>query len=232
MTKKKRWRNRLLLFLSVLVLVGAGVYFLYLAPKPRYCWLVFGPEAKTRVLLWLKGEALFIEREAEDNLKGPAKRLTSRWDIFKDVTLTDPDGETTYVISRISPSRERRIVSVDIKGPLDYQQYCDIGLSDDPQKAPLAHFHGPLKVQPARIGGQLPPHLALRRGDKGTDFEVYVGTVDATKGCWTVVESEQRGKPGTPFFPKGVHPIAEIEFPSQSPGALPIKRIYALDKTC
>jgi hypothetical protein len=96
----------------------------------------------------------------------------------------------------------------------------------------LAHFHGPLKVLSVQINWQLPPNLALRRGDKPTDLRAYVGTLDAAKGCWVVVQAEDRSRPGMPFFPQGVHPIAEVEFPSQSLGAPPIKRFYRLDKTC
>jgi hypothetical protein len=179
-------------------------------------------------LLCLKGEALYIVRGGGE---GPQKRLTTRWD-YKDFTITGRDGRTSYVIKKISPDGERRIVSVDINGPLEYQQYCDIALSEDPDKAPLAHFHGPLMVQSVQISWQLPPNLALRRGDKPTDLQAYVGTLDAVKGCWVVVQAADRYRPGIPLFPEGVHPVAEVEFPSQSPGAPPIKRIYSLDKTC
>jgi hypothetical protein len=214
--------------------IGGGALLEYLVAEPQYCWLAFGSEAKTRVLLTFKGDALFIDREAEGNLKGAHKRVTSWWDYkdVKEVTITDPDGATTYVISRISPARDRRMVWVDIRGPLKYQQYCDIGLSDDPEKAPVAHFHGPLTVQAVQIKWQLPPGLALRRGEKPTQLSANVGTLDAAKGCWVVVQSEAQVRPGTPFFPKGVHPIAEVEFPSQSPSSPPIKRRYPLDKFC
>jgi hypothetical protein len=225
---KKKW---LLLGSALLVLFAVGAFMIPRCGKAQYCRLFFGPEACTQVLLCFKGEGLSIDRGADKSLMGPHKRFSSRLDC-KEVAISGPDGKTTYIISRIGGGPERQLICVDIEGPVQYQQYCDVELGADPKNAPFAHFHGPLTVKVVNVNGKLPPGLALRRGDKPTDLQAFVGTFDPANGCWVVVQSDQRYQPGTPYFPKGVYPVAEVEFPSQNPGLPAIKRTYALDKTC
>jgi len=69
-------------------------------------------------------------------------------------TIADPDGKTSYVITSMNTVAQlgtpaELFVDVDVKGQLPYRQYCDLQeLKEDPQKAPLAHFHGPLTARP------------------------------------------------------------------------------------
>jgi hypothetical protein len=235
---KKRW---LLSSLSLFVLAGAGVFLVYPRPKTQYCWVVFGSEGKTRVLVRAKGEAFAVDGDADGDLNGLHKRF-NHWTQCRDVTITDPVRKTTYIITRLGGQRvfsgvfrsaawERLTVFVDIKGPLEYHQYCDVEMRDNAEQAAVAHFHGPLTVQAQKINWRLPPDLALRRGEEPTDLRAYIGTLEAAKGCWVVVQSEDWYQ-GTPFFPAGVHPVAEIEFSTRGVGAPPIKRLFPLDKTC
>jgi hypothetical protein len=46
----------------------------YLA-KPKYCLLVFGPEAKERVWLVLDGDKLYVDRNGNGDLTEPGKRI-------------------------------------------------------------------------------------------------------------------------------------------------------------
>jgi hypothetical protein len=43
--------------------------------KAKYCLLVFGPEAKTRVWLVQDGSALYIDRNADGDLTGPGEKV-------------------------------------------------------------------------------------------------------------------------------------------------------------
>lgn len=58
--------------------------------------------------------------------------------------------------------------------------------------------------------------------------------MDRKKGCWVVVRSGvDAGQSGKfPDFPKGIHPIVEVEFPPKRPGDEPVKRRYELDDFC
>lgn len=46
----------------------------YQTKSPRYCLLVFGPEAKTRVWLVLDGDVLYVDRDGDGDLTGAGER--------------------------------------------------------------------------------------------------------------------------------------------------------------
>src|SRR5262249_50247720 len=146
---------------------------------------------------------------------------TGRRDQFRsdaeceNVSLADPDGRTSYVITHLreqevpAGAHAEIIVHVDIRGPESYRQYCDgQEMSDDPERAPLSHFHGPLTVEVRKTNFEIHPGLALKRGDKPTELYAVVGTMDAQKGCWVVVSSQ--GDDNGPAFPEGVHPVVDV----------------------
>jgi hypothetical protein len=47
----------------------------YRTKSPRYCLLVFGPEAATRVWLVLDGDALYVDRDGDGDLTGDGERV-------------------------------------------------------------------------------------------------------------------------------------------------------------
>jgi hypothetical protein len=157
---KKKW---LLPLAALAVLVGIGA--LHAGAKPKYAWLVFGPEAKLRVQVCLEGDAVTLEQFVDG-------KATGRKDHFKNtsectnLTIPGPDGKTSYVITQISDRVDKpdgptqMMANVDIKGAIEYRQYCDVEMKDDPDKAPLAHFHGPLSAGPVTISWKIPPKLA------------------------------------------------------------------------
>jgi hypothetical protein len=81
--------NRHLLFSAILVLWAAPAFTADLTKidrtiarepayrsKPKYCLLVFGPEAKTRVWCVLDGDVLYVDRNGNGDLTEKDKRLT------------------------------------------------------------------------------------------------------------------------------------------------------------
>jgi hypothetical protein len=46
--------------------------------KPKYCLLVFGPEAKTRVWLVVDGDTLYVDRNGNGDLTEPGKRVRTK----------------------------------------------------------------------------------------------------------------------------------------------------------
>jgi hypothetical protein len=48
--------------------------------KPRYCLLVFGPEAKTRVWLVLDGDNLYVDKNGNGDLTEPGEKVAARKD--------------------------------------------------------------------------------------------------------------------------------------------------------
>jgi hypothetical protein len=201
---------------------------------PEYGLLLFGPQARLRVWVVLDGDTLYLDRNGDGDLTGPGQRFANYGEC-KDVELADPDGRTRYLITGVSaysdgkPPRRHLDVSVDVKGPLAYRQYCDLELRPGPKEAALAHFHGPLTAGPRTINWRVPPALALKAGDKPVDLPALVGTMSAAHGCWVVVRTTSGDKCN---FPDGVRPAVDVEFPPREPGGPPVRRRYELDKFC
>ncbi len=206
--------------------------------KPGYCWIHFGPRAEVRVLVRMKGEAMTLQYYAAGKPTGRKDQFADRTK-FRAVAIKDSDGKTSYVITGLNGSVARAgkpafmTADVDIKGPVAYRQYCYAEIATDPDKAPIAHFHGPLTIQAEMINWKLPPGLALPRGS-ATELRALVGTIDRKRGCWVLVRSGVDAGPSGKFpdFPKGVHPVADVEFSPKKPGGKPVKRRYELKDFC
>jgi hypothetical protein len=218
------------------VIAGSVVAFLLLPAKPEYCWLVFGPNANLRVLVRLQGSKVYMDRDGDGQFTRPEESL-GRIDECRDIAIAGSDGLGSCTIAQIAlvaderrPSRKSLLVDVDIHGLIAYRQYCDVELASTPQSAKVAHFHGPLTVEARKILWILPSDLKLQRGDEPTKVQVVIGTMDAEQGCWVVVRTQ--AKKDEPVFPKGVHPVVDVEFQPKHQGAPPITRRYALDEPC
>jgi hypothetical protein len=228
---KKKW---VLLLAAMVFAAGIGV-FARPEGRPQYAWLVFGPEGKLRVRVTLEDKALTLEQVVEGKSTGRKDHFKNSSDCAN-LTFADPDGKTSYVLTSISdrvdkPGGPTQIMAnIDIKGPIEYRQYCDLEMKEDLEKASLAHFHGPLTAGPRTISWKVPPKLALERGDKPTDLSVFIGTMNAEEGCWVVIRSHDGGD--KPAFPKGIHPYVDVEFPPRIAGASSIKKRFPLDQFC
>lgn len=205
----------------------------YQSKIPRYALLLFGRETPLRVWLVLDGETVYLDRDADGDLTDADERFKNL-EACQDVEIADPDDNTTYMITSIGqyreeePPRTHLMVNLDIKGPISYRQYSDTPVHQDPRKAGLAHFHGPLRAGSITVNYKIPPKLALSLGEEPTDLRCLVGTMSAEHGCWVVIRSHNGDEYA---FPEGVHPRAKIEFPRQN-GGPPIKKEYPLDEFC
>jgi hypothetical protein len=215
----------------------------YQTKNPRYALLLFGPEGRLPIWVALDGEVLYVDLNSDGDLTAPNECFAKEAD-FKPVELVDPDRKTRYVLERIRTDhsfytdkvrqeREKNgippglMADVSIKGPIDYQQYCEIvEMGNGPKKAMLAHFHGPLTIRPMLINWKLPESAALRKGKNPVEFIALVGTMSERHGCWVVVRTCDDKKC---LFPDGVRPVAEIEFPSSDLDSKPIKKTYTLN---
>ncbi len=102
----------------------------YQTKSPKYALLVFGPAAKLRIWVVVDGERLYVDRNGDADLTAPNERF-EKADECKNVEISDIDGKTRYVITAIGTRDEKDPpgtalgVSVIVKGPVEYQQYCD-----------------------------------------------------------------------------------------------------------
>jgi hypothetical protein len=138
--------------------------------KPKYCLLVFGPEAKTRVWLVLDGDTLYVDRNGNGDLTEDGERVEARkadWGdpgdprifqhFFEVADLADTDGKTKFGTLRIL-----------FWGPVKdavHENKCLIDIGEqraayvrfaDRHDAPILHFAGPLTFRLAE-----PHHLVL-----------------------------------------------------------------------
>ncbi len=213
--------------------------------KPKYALLVFGKEAKTRVWMVEDRETLYLDRNGDGDLTAEDERFTlalsgknNEYSSLSNcnIEVVGADKKTRYVITSMSirpqgdgekADAERHLMAnVEIKGQdVSYRQYCDAKLADDPDKAPIVHFHGPLSIGPRTVNWKLTPELSrLSIGDPPGDIFAVVGTMDAEHGCWVVVRSDN--------LPKDLHPVVEIEYPLNKGGETPVKKRYRLEERC
>lgn len=155
----------------------------YQTNSPKYVLLVFGPQVRLRVWVVLDGETLYLDRNGNGDLTEPGERFDKDASC-KDVEIADPDRVTKYVVKTASsdyptytPEARRKrtaegippelLVTVEIVGESRYWQYCDVQqMRDAPQKAMIAHFHGPLTIGPRTINWRLPTSTALHFGNQ------------------------------------------------------------------
>lgn len=235
----RRPKRALAVVLAASVAAGVVTYLASGRPHaPRHHGvLVFGPEAAVRVRVAVDGDGVQLDLDGDGRFAGAAERFASA-DAVKDVSIADPDGVTTYLLSRLSvqdealpDGRRVRVLTpwVEVRGPVSYQQYGCLFLTPPPAEAPVAHFHGPLEARPEEVLWELPPGLKLKAGGKPTDLRMLVGTMDAARGCWVVVATHERDRCA---FPAGVRPTVAVEFPPKAPGGPPVRRTYPLDGFC
>jgi hypothetical protein len=97
------------------------------------------------------------------------------------------------------------------------QQSASLAFADRPQDAPILHIDGPCQLE---VMDKFGPAV-FRRGESS---ELYVRLI--TPGLKANVTA-------SPIeFPTDIHPVAEIEFPPERPGAEPIRQRVVLKERC
>ncbi len=185
--------------------------------KPRYCLLVFGPEAKTRVWLVRDGDVLYVDRNGNGDLTEVGERVESKGGraIFYAGDITQADGKSkhTGLIVNFERDKQEHFVDLTVQVRAKYTYCAFVGPSTErPQDAPIVQFDGPLTMtlfNPAQV---------LARGDKPCSFCAAIVTADPKSG---------RALMGPVVYnwemPKDIHPVADIEFSNKKPGEPPIK---------
>jgi hypothetical protein len=176
----------------------------------RYCLLVFGPQAASRVWLVLDGEnTLYVDRNANGNLTDsgervdfdPPRHVGSRMMTLEvDAgALADlpgvPEGLRLRLLLLEGGERVSTYlgeVEQQIAGKKEILQFAASAA-----RAPFLHFNGPLKFR-------ISPASRLARGEPRSEFAVNLVTLGSGAGA-TVCQGE-----GAVIA--GAHPLAEITF--------------------
>jgi hypothetical protein len=205
--------------------------------KPRYCLLVFGPQAKTRVWIVQAGEILYVDRNANGDLTegGEAFRPSERqagMTVGED-SKEAPFREWTYSVGDLVPSdgtgRHTQFKLVRYQtggGPAEYivsvwvggitLQYAGWGplLTDSRDTAPVVHFSGP--VVPKHLRGS-----TLRLAGDRQELHFCIGTPGIGSHSFAYV--------GYEAVPGSIRPVVEVAWPTES---AVLKERFALARRC
>ncbi|MFO0824305.1 MAG: hypothetical protein U0792_14525 [Gemmataceae bacterium] len=223
----------------------------YKTKAPKYCLLVFGPEAKTRVWLVFDGDTLYVDRNGNGDLTEKDEMValpeftkadkTSRFfsgtrRIKAGLVTAFPKGwqELTLEQMQIDPMREpanaeeARILNHPGRPCDGLITLIDLPLAagvDDTGFLQFAPRPGDTPIihfnGPLQI--TLQPMQVFKRG-RESDLRLGVGTPGLGKGTFTFRPHED--------VPKEAHPVVEIEFSHQEAGKPPIKLSVTLNKRC
>jgi hypothetical protein len=208
--------------------------------RPKYCLLVFGLEARTRVWLVLDGEVLYVDRTANGDLTGPGKRTeniskTDKALHFRPGPITPVGGKTRYALEvEVVKQGPRFWVPVTVNADkVSYQSpQCggengSLQFADRAQDAPILHFDGPLTMKVGRQQTKITKGKTDLTAGTAQEFmrgktcplPVMVGTPGRGKGTFAALLF----RPGDPSA------AAEIVFPNRKKGGKPIVVKVALN---
>jgi hypothetical protein len=188
--------------------------------KPKYCLLVFGPEAKTRVWLALDGNVLYVDRNGNGDLTEKGERFAGailqgghiHWSIGD---IMEADGKTrhTGLGVRFDPEQTSFILWLKTSQKVHQEVGNEVGrlrFADKASAAPIVHFAGPLTFL-IRNRSERPWQPILIPG-KEADFHfiALIGTAGLGEGAAAYSHHEDF---------ESLQMVCKVEFPRQAPGA-------------
>jgi hypothetical protein len=203
--------------------------------KPKYCLLVFGPEAKTRIWLVVDADArlLYVDRNGNGDLSEKDKRVEpyeKGIDLrrYRAGDIAAAGGKTKYTNLSVvhvgtEPGaqglsvEEGFTISIEAQGKTQEAVVKTFG--DQPRNAPVVHFDGPRTFALFDAPGQV-----FARGNEPNYLTVLIGTWGPDRKTFATIPCAG--------VPANVHPVAEIEFPSKKAGTKPLKAKILLDHRC
>ena len=214
----------------------------YTSNDPRYCLLVFGPEANVRVWLVMDGDVLYVDRNGNGDLTEPGERFTPHHALHNsperpdmklmcDFFLRRPfkDGQPTgepllscapdvsgLIVEHFIPADARKDALA--KSFRERPFRIDVGTSRCDQDSSLTFASRPGDAPILHVDGVR--HLALvahftdhlRRGETG---QLSVQLLTPGLGGSLRMESAEGME--------NIHPVAEVECPPRWPGAEPVR---------
>src|SRR5262249_52932496 len=153
--------------------------------KPKYCLLVFGLDAKTKVWLVLDGDVLYVNRNGNGDLTGEDKKVRrgkahgEAPGNFACGDIVKADGKTMGRDLWVSGSPEEgdMWITVNLDGKYSqsagYDNHGFLKFADSPAQAPLVHFDGPLTMALVPLPEISRTATSVKKGDKA---EVLVTT--------------------------------------------------------
>ncbi len=193
--------------------------------EPKYCLVLFGPEAKTRIWLVRDGETLYVDKNGNGDLTEAGERVPlARNDPNLNSTnrrggtllpfhigeIMEADGKTRHTGWKVYAFGDIMSMEVEMAGGIlwhvghhsGYPWWGEFRFADKPQDAPIVHFNGP------KTFSLNPYQQFIGRKELFVEF----GTPGLGKGTFAKMR-----------LSKDSHPVAESELPHKTPGQGPIK---------
>jgi hypothetical protein len=172
---------------------------------PKYCLLVFGPEAKTRVWLVLDGDMLYVQRNGEGvwvTRRGHSFLLGDVHEVggkARHTALTFINHGAWQSLSVRLEGREEQTAGWDRRGKLQF--------AARPQDAPVVHFNGPMTMELFRIQHPL-------RSNRRVRLSAVVGTPGGGPGTFATL--------GCDSFLDSATPIGDVVYPGKDEAGNPV----------
>lgn len=229
--------------------------------KPRYCLLVFGPHAKTRVWLVQDGHTLYVDRNGNGDLTDDGEKIASKNSGPSNSKLNDDSFEVGDIRDGASTHKSLRVRPLNRSdgGNLDERE------KEFWKKNPKGHVYD-IRVQvemPGRKGAGVDGRVqqAACMWDIGGFLQFAESAKDAPiihfGGPWQITLSQPHraavgrefdlsvsvGTPGLgtgttawvfyeQLIPANAHPTVEITYPAEKKGGKPVQERYELKERC
>ena len=191
---------------------------------PRYCLLVLGPAAKSRVWLALDGSDLYVDRNRNGLLTDTGEKLTAKDGLFTIGELVEADGKSRYTgvtlgLDRKYPTGDGKFLvkpfelQATVRG--QYDMFAEPIFSSKAAEAPIVHFGGPLTMR------VFDPRLVLK-GQRAA-FRCLIRTPGLGEQAEATVYHAR--------IPEHVFPNLSIELPMAN-GAPPLRQTAVLKTRC
>jgi hypothetical protein len=139
----------------------------YQSKAPKYCLVVFGPEAKTRVWLVLDGDDLYVDRNADGDLTGAGEKVK--------VPAFEPDDHPFHEGTRevaLGEVKDGDLVHKAFKfSQLHYRR--KLGKGGDPSEAKAAEWQAYLDKNYRQTGDGITSSLSIDLQPKGRSGTVH-----------------------------------------------------------
>jgi hypothetical protein len=225
--------------------------------KPKYCLLVFGPEAKSRVWLVQDGDTLYVDRNANGDLTDKDERVAVKpgskdWRSFEAGDIHD--GALTHTKLTVT---QFKTTAESVGNATEFERVKRQG------PEPWVWTVGVAAERPADDKRPLPKQIKYIVNGDGLGMLLFgdrpaEAPVIHFNGPWTLGLQDVRHRltaghkselqigvgtqgigPGTFSFvlypntiPEDVYPVADITFPTKAPGEKPIRQKYTLKQRC
>jgi len=183
---------------------------IYQSRSPRYCLLVFGPKATTRIWLVLDGDVMHVHDSPDGKARKAWRQVRSAWRTFN-IGDVHEESHIRHRNLRINLDNVEEMVSVRINGKDEQVAGLDrfgaLQFTLSPNNAPIIHFNGPLTMDLFHFQAPLQSAKRVR-------LSAVVGTRGSGPGTFAQLNCDAYLNAGCP--------PAEVEFPAKKPGDKPI----------